>query len=274
MIDALKFCKTLFVDKIFGENCLIYENKLYGVHNEISIEIDCEIPFNCWVSFKLLSEILEKIKGKYVAVFENGTIIFTEIDTGIIYTIENVKPVTLTPALPNLDAFANYVQSDLEIFKTIAKEAERYLKTTGEDLFTDSLLIGQNFICATDKNIILMGIEPLLKDEFAINIKQVQHLNKFNRCSLIEYYTSETELVLIHENGLRVFLPIKRHEIVGNNLNRVYKVAMSRYSKNWVEIPDFKSIKINALLANKKLTYLKLTNEYLMLFGTPVVHVI
>lgn len=262
MLQVLKLCKTLFNEKVFSKDCLIYNNCIYGLHSDLSIQLDCDIPFNCYVSIDSLIPVFEKLKGEYSAVFENNVITFTEHNTGLIYTIEGVKQVEILPTLPTIDQFNPRGQTPLLVFKTLAKESENYIKTSGDPLICDSLLVSNNHVAFTDKKVIVMGVENFGNNvSFALGIKQVRYLNKFLKCEIAEYLISSDNLILIYENGLKLFLPIVRTDVINENMEKLKGVLRRCESSDWIALPDFKSIKINTLLANKRLDFICLTNE-------------
>ena len=261
MLKILKLCRTLFSEKVFGKECLIYNNTLYGLHSDLSIELECNIPFNCYVSIDLLIQVFEKLKGEYSAVFENNVITFTEHSTGLIYTIEQVRPVEILPILPTFDPSATFKQNPLVIFKTLAKESENYIKTSGDPLMCDSLLVSNNYVAFTDKKVIVMGVENFGDNvSFALGIKQVRYLNKFLKCEISEYLVDSDNLIIIYENGLKLFLPITTTGVIESNVGNFKKVMLHHGSTDWITLPDFKAIKINSLLL-RSLDFIRLSNE-------------
>ena len=262
MLQVLKLCKKLFNEKVFSKDCLIYNNCIYGLHSDLCIALDCDIPFNCYVSADLLIQVFEKLKGEYSAVFENNVITFTEHNTGLIYTIEGVKPIEILPNLPTYDPFEKCGQSPLLVFKTLAKESENYIKTSGDPLICDSLLVSNNYVAFTDKKVIVMSVENFGDNvSFALGIKQVRYLNKFLKCEISEYLVDSDNLIIIYENGLKLFLPIIRNSVIEVNVKKLKGVLRRYESSDWIALPDFKSIKISTLLANKQLDFIRLTNE-------------
>ena len=262
MLKLLKLCRTLFSEKIFGKECLIYNNTLYGLHSDLSIELECNIPFNCYVSIDLLIQVFEKLKGEYSAVFENNVITFTEHTTGLIYTVEQVRPVEILPILPTFDPSAAFKQNPLVIFKTLAKESEHYIKTSGDALICDSVLVADNYVMFTDKKVIVAGVEDFGKDvSFALGIKQVRYLNKFIKYEIKEYLITDELLIIIYENGLKLFLPITITGVIESNVGKMKKVMLHNGSTDWITLPDFTPIKINSLLLNRSLDFIRLSNE-------------
>ena len=180
----------------------------------------------------------------------------------MIYTIEGVKPIEILPNLPTYDTFEKCGQSPLLVFKTLAKESENYIKTSGDPLMCDSLLVSNNYVAFTDKKVIVMGVENFGdKVSFALGIKQVRYLNKFLKCEIAEYLVDSDNLILIYENGLKLFLPIIRKDLIEKNVERFKGVLRRCESSDWIALPDFKPIKISTLLANKQLDFIRLTNE-------------
>ena len=261
MLKILKLCRTLFSEKVFGKECLIYNNRLYGLHSDLSIELECNIPFNCYVSIDLLIQVFEKLKGEYSAVFENNVITFTEHSTGLIYTIEQVRPVEILPILPTFDPSATFKQNPLVIFKTLAKESEHYIKTSGDVLMCDSVLVADNYVTFTDKKVIVAGVEDFGKEvSFALGVKQVRYLNKFIKYEIKEYLITDEVLIIIYENGLKLFLPITTSGVIERNVGKMKKVMLHHGSTDWITLPDFKAIKINSLLL-RSLDFIRLSNE-------------
>ena len=261
MLKILKLCRTLFSENVFGKECLIYNNTLYGLHSDLSIELECNIPFNCYVSIDLLIQVFEKLKGEYSAVFENNVITFTEHSTGLIYTIEQVRPVEILPILPTFDPSATFKQNPLVIFKTLAKESEHYIKTSGDVLMCDSVLVADNYVTFTDKKVIVAGVEDFGKEvSFALGVKQVRYLNKFIKYEIKEYLITDEVLIIIYENGLKLFLPITTSGVIESNVGKMKKVMLHHGSTDWITLPDFKAIKINSLLL-RSLDFIRLSNE-------------
>lgn len=264
MLKILKVVKSLFNEKVFTDYITIKDGYAYGLCEDIKIMFPCNIPFDCLVPAKLLFLALSEMKKEYVAVLDGSKITFTEAETGLSYTIDDVRPYEEMSLV-----FPHYITdsihcNDLPIFSKMMKYAEEYITAKGLPYVSDSVLLNGDRITFTDCKTIIQAIECANFGNISIKLKTVNLFNKLNKFKIVKYGNVGNELLIGYENGLYIALPTCSDEVVKSKYNEMCKVLGSRQLNNYFQLPDLSILGLKKLYNNKLLENLTLTNNRLV----------
>lgn len=264
MLKILKVVKSLFNEKVFTDFITIKDGYAYGLCEDIKIMFPCNIPFDCLVSAKLLFLTLSEMKKEYVAVLDGSKITFTEAETGLIYTIDDVRPYKEMSLVFPYYSIDSVHCDDLPIFSKMMKYSEEYITAKGLPYMSDSVLLNGNRITFTDCKNIIQGIEYANFGNISIKLKTVELFNKLNKFKIVKYNNVGNELLISYENGLSVALPTYNGEVVQYNYNKICSVLGSLQLNNYFQLPNLSILGLKKLYSNKILENLTLTNNSLV----------